>query len=75
MKIAIFGATVKKSIICLVKFYVALIILLILKGNTGLELIRQALFRELEVTAIVRNELKLEPFISNPKFKVEFKKK
>lgn len=41
-------------------------------GNTGLQLVQQAIQRNHEVTAIVRNPDKLQPFSHNKNFKVKF---
>ena len=41
-----------------------------LKGNTGLELVKQALERGHQVTALVRNPGALEAFSKNENFKV-----
>jgi putative NADH-flavin reductase len=41
-----------------------------LKGNTGLELVKQALERDHQVTALVRNPGALEAFSKNENFKV-----
>jgi putative NADH-flavin reductase len=47
--------------------------LFLFKGGTGLELIKQALSRGHEVTAVVRNPSKLQELLTaNPKLKVYF---
>lgn len=78
MKVAIFGATVSEM-----KFIVSIItnqikdhcFFIKLKGNTGLELVKQALERGHQVTALVRNPGALEAFAKNENFKVIIKRR
>ena len=71
MRIAIVGATVRLAAVAMTTSFGKLnAAFLFAQGNTGLQLVAQALQRNHQVTAIVRNADKLASFANDKNFKV-----